>query len=389
MSQPHARPYLTVVRLFRLFLALGATAFGGPAMVAYIRRKVVEQCQWLDERTFRDGVALCQTIPGATAMQMSAYVGLRIRGVAGAAASFIGFGLPAFLLMTALSALYVRTSHLPAVVSIFDGLQVIIVAIISNATLSFGRTSLKTWRDASIALVAAGMFGWGINPALVIVGTAFLGLMLNPRLSVPELTIDAARPTRLTRPLGCLMALTAAGFSLLFLLNHRLFELAILMLRIDLFAFGGGFASVPLMFHEIVEVRSWMDGPTFVNGIALGQVTPGPIVITATFVGYWLYGFLGALIATVSVFLPSFLLVVALVPYFDRLRRSRPFNSAIRGILCSFVGLLLVTTLRFALNIPWDLIRILLASTVFVALLWQIDIIWVVLIGTALSVFVF
>jgi chromate transporter len=131
-----------------------------------------------------------------------------------------------------------------------------------------------------------------------------------------------------------------------------------------------------------------MDGPTFINGIALGQVTPGPIVITATFVGYWLYGLPGAGIATVSVFLPSFVLVVALVPYFDRLRQSRAFNRAIGGILCSFVGLLLVTTVRFALNVPWDLMRILLTSAAFVALLWRIEIIWVVLIGTALSVFV-
>jgi chromate transporter len=367
---------------------LGATAFGGPAMIAYIRRTAVEQRKWLDEQTFDDGVALCQTIPGATAIQMSAYVGLRVRGMAGAAASFIGFGLPAFLLMLTLSALYMQTSHLPAVVSIFDGLQAITVAIIGNATVSFGRTSLKTGRDASIALVAAGMFGWGINPVLVILGTAVLGLLLHQQRSPLDPPIDSAMSTRLTQSLGYLMALTVAGFSLLFLLNRRLFELATLMFRIDLFAFGGGFASVPLMFHEIVEVRSWMDGPTFVNGMALGQITPGPIVITATFVGYWLYGVLGAGIATVSVFLPSFVLVVGLVPYFDRLRQSRAFNSAIRGIMCSFVGLLLVTTIRFALNVPWDIIRIILAGAAFVALLRQIDILWIVLLGTTISVLV-
>jgi chromate transporter len=376
-------------RLFGAFLRLGATAFGGPAMIAYIRRKVIEQCRWMDESTFRDGVALCQTIPGATAMQVAAYVGLRLRGVAGAAATFIGFGLPAFLLMTTLSALYVRTSHLPAVVSAFAGLQAITVGIVGNATVSFGRTSLKTWRDAGITLLAAGMLGWGINPLLVILVSALTGLVRSRQVALPDLPQTSARETRLVRPLMGLVALTALGFGLLLLTERRLFELATLMCRIDVLAFGGGFASVPLMFHEIVEVRSWIDGPTFVNGIALGQMTPGPIVITATFVGYWLYGVPGAVIATVSVFLPSFVLVVGLVPHFDRLRRSLAFNQALNGILCSFVGLLLMTTIRFAVNVPWDLARTLLASAALVALLWRVEILWVVLIGTAVSVLVF
>ena len=133
------------------------------------------------------------------------------------------------------------------------------------------------------------------------------------------------------------------------------------MFRIDLFAFGGGFASVPLMYNEIVDVRSWMDGQTFLNGIALGQITPGPIVITATFVGYMLYGLIGAGVATVSIFLPSFLIVIGVTPYIDRLRNSAYFAGAIRAILCSFVGLLLTVTFRFASNISWDIPRVLLA----------------------------
>jgi chromate transporter len=112
--------------LFLSFLRLGITSFGGPAMTAYIRMMAVEKKKWLDDSTFRAGVALCQVIPGATAMQVAAYVGLRTRGVAGAAATFIGFGLPAFLIMISLSALYVRTHNLPVVVSLFSGLQAII-----------------------------------------------------------------------------------------------------------------------------------------------------------------------------------------------------------------------------------------------------------------------
>jgi len=372
--------------LFSSFLRLGITAFGGPAMVAYIRRMAVEQKHWLNEATFRDGVALCQAIPGATTMQTSAYVGLRSRGVRGAAASFIGFGLPAFLLMMALSALYTSTHTLAPVVSAFNGLRAIIVAIVANATVSFGRGSLKNWRDVVVAALAAILFGFRVNPILVILLAAFLGVALRARQISPPPTIHSTRRSPSARPILSLLVATGVGFFLLLLIDRRLFDLAALMSRIDLFAFGGGFASVPLMFHEVVEVRNWMDGTRFLDGIVLGQVTPGPIVITATFVGYLLRGPLGGLIATISVFLPSFLILVAIVPYFDRLRTSSYFEHALGGSLCSFVGLLLTVTLRFAWNIPWHFPRILLASAAFVALLLKADILWVVGIGTLLSV---
>ena len=127
------------------------------------------------------------------------------------------------------------------------------------------------------------------------------------------------------RPLIFIVSIAAIGLVLLFILQRNLFDMAVLMIRIDLFAFGGGFVSVPLMLHEFVEVRSWMDSSTFMNGIALGQITPGPIVITATFVGYILYGSIGAIIATVSIFLPSFLMLVGTVPYYDRFSNSLPY----------------------------------------------------------------
>ena len=384
-QQVEQHPSLT--HLFTSFLRLGATAFGGPAMIAYIRKMAVDQKRWLDEKAARDGIALCQTIPGATAMQMSAYIGFRARGVGGAAASFVGFGLPAFLFMMILSALYARTHTLPSVVSIFNGLQAIVVAVVANATLSFGRTSIKSWKNVINVLIAAGLFGLKINPILVIIIAAFLGMILyNKQPFLPA--VSPANKVHTPKSLLWLLLAIVIGSGTLFLLNRRLFDLATLMFRIDLLAFGGGFASVPLMFYEIVEVRSWLDSPTLLNGIALGQVTPGPIVITATFIGYLLHGFLGGLVATVSVFLPSFMIVIAIVPYFDRIRNSPYFSRVLMGILCSFVGLLLTVTVRFASNIPWDLPRLLVAGGAFVALLMKVDILWVVLIGTGISLIV-
>lgn len=378
----------SLVHLFTSFLRLGATSFGGPAMVAYIRKMAVEQKHWLDEESFRYGVAICQTIPGATAMQTSAYVGLRTRGVAGALASFAGFGLPAFIIMIVLSALYVHTYSLPMVISAFNGLQVVIVAIVANATVSFGTTYLKKWRDIIIAIVAAGLFGLGVNPIMVILLAAILGIVLYNRQTILQQTINPESKSYSVKPILLILSIAMIGITILFFVHHELFDIAMTMFKIDLFAFGGGFASIPLMFHEIVEVHSWMDGPTFLNGMALGQVTPGPIVITATFIGYLLYGPVGGAIATMSIFLPSFLIIVGITPYFDRLRSSSYFNKIIGGILCSFVGLLLSVTIRFALNIPWDFPRIILTGAAFVALIFKVDILWVVLIGTVISVVV-
>jgi chromate transporter len=347
----------------------------------------VEKKRWLDDPSVRDGVALCQTVPGATAMQMSAYVGFRTRGVAGAGASFIGFGLPAFLFMMILSALYARTHTLPAVVSIFNGLQAIIVAVVANATLSFGRTSIKDWKNVVNALIAAGLFGLKVSPILVIIIAAFLGMVLYDKQPFSP-AVDTTKKAHAPKSLLLILLVTAIGFTAFYFLDRKLFDLATLMFRIDLFAFGGGFASVPLMFYEVVQVRSWVDGPTLLNGIVLGQVTPGPIVITATFIGYLLRGPLGGLVATICVFLPSFMIVVGIVPYFDRLRSSPYFKKVITGILCSFVGLLLTVTIRFALDIPWDVPRILLSGAAFIALILKVDIPWVVLGGTVISLIV-
>lgn len=373
-------------QLFLAFLRLGTTAFGGPSMVAYIRRRTVEQERWLTGESFDAGVALCQTIPGATAMQMAAYVGLATRGLAGAAVSFAGFGLPAFALMLALSALYERLHNMPAVAGALGGLQAIIVALMFNATLAFGKVSLKQWRHFLIAGLAAALFGFGVHPLVDIGVASILGLLLNGRRTTP--TPPAGETATLPHParfLSLALPAVAAGLLALFLAARPYFHLAALMLRVDLFAFGGGFASVPLMFHEVVDVRHWLDGPRFMDGIVLGQVTPGPIVITSTFVGFLHLGLAGAAVATLSMFTPSFLLVVAIAPYYHRLRTSPVVSKMISGVLCSFVGMLLAVTIHFARDVAWTIPHLLLAIGAFIALLLRVDILWVVLTGIGVS----
>jgi len=380
------QPSLALV--FLAFFRLGLTAFGGPAMVIYIRKMAVEHKGWLDGAIFDDGVALCQAIPGATAMQVAAYAGLRIRGAAGALAAFVGFGLPAFLLMMVLSSLYVSTSELPPVKALFLALQAIIVAMIAYATISFGRTSIKHWIHVLIAGIAAVLFIAGMHPIIVIALAALLGITLLPtpdkKQEIPVTTLP--RPEK---SFVILLAAAVAFFVLLYFLQPDLFTLATTMAGIDLFAFGGGFAALPLMFQEVVVVHLWLNSATFINGLALGQVTPGPIVITATFVGFLTYGFWGGVIATIAIFTPSFLFVVGTVPYYDQLRSSQLYHKMFLGILFSFVGLLLSVTIKLALVVPWSWFPALLAAGAFLSLLLGVEILWVVIAGIGIAVVMF
>ena len=166
------------IDLFLAFLRLGLTAFGGPAMVAYIGDLSVKRKKWLDQETFKNGVVLCQSIPGATAIQVAAYVGLQTRGVVGAFASYIGFALPAFVLMLVFSSLYAASRSLPWVTALFAGLQVLVVAIVANATYAFGKTSLNHYKQVLVAAGSALAFGLGLSPFYVILGAALCGILL-------------------------------------------------------------------------------------------------------------------------------------------------------------------------------------------------------------------
>lgn len=377
-SLPASRslPHLTAI--FSAFLLLGATAFGGPAMVPHIRTMAVEKKGWLDEGTFRNGIALCQSIPGATAIQMAGYVGYRLRGIPGAVAAYTGFGLPGFLIVLALSALYGEVSTLPLAVSLLQGLRAVVVAIVAHAALGFSRASLTGRIPVIIAAVAFALFLAGIHPIPVIGLAAVLGLILMRGEVIPAPAIEERPSAGYGRLYLALVVITAAGFLLLWFLAPLLFEIASVFFRVDLFAFGGGLAALPVMYHEVVAVREWVSPQVFLDGIAIGQVTPGPIVITATFLGYLVAGIPGAVVATLAIFTPSFLVVVGAIPYFDRIRSSPRLIHALGGIVCSFAGLLFTVAIRFGLDVSWTVPLAIVAVIGFVALVKGVGVQWVV-----------
>jgi chromate transporter len=219
-----------------------------------------------------------------------------------------------------------------------------------------------------VALYAQG------NPVAVIAGAAVLGVVLHRQEPSGATGVPRTWPAGTSRAAVCI--LLAALAVVLVLLA---FAPALVCMKVDALAFGGGFASVPLMFHEMVEVRAWLDAKTFMDGIALGQVTPGPIVVTATFVGYRVAGLAGALVATVAMFMPSFVLVVAAAPWFGRLRARVWFAPAVHGAMLSFVGLLVLVAVQFAVAVQWSLGSGALAALAFVALRAGVNVLWVVL----------
>jgi chromate transporter len=388
--QPHTLPEGTtrpsLPELLSVFLKLGAVSFGGPAMVAYIGKTVVDTRRWLSPEAFKDGVALCQTIPGATAMQCAAFVGWRTRRLPGAVVCYAAFALPAFLFMLSLSAIYLRVFEQPVVASVLTGLRVIVVALTAHAVWMFGKSCVKRFRDGIFAACVAALFLGGCPSVLIIALAALVGSLWFRRDVVVTCGPARAQPgfRALLAPLG-IAAVALSVVSAAFLFSAKVGWLSLIMMKIDCLAFGGGFASVPLMFEEIVDVRGWLSARCFMDGIALGQITPGPIVITSTFVGYHAAGIPGALVATASIFLPSLFFLLLAEPWFERLCASARFQAGVRGAGLCFVGLLVSVLLRFAWAAPWNAGSFVIAVAALVALLANVSVLWVVPLGAALS----
>ncbi len=169
---------ISLGRLSGAFLRLGATAYGGPAIMAHLKGDLVAKRRWLSEQEFKEGMALCQVLPGATMVQMCTYTGYRLRGIPGALAAAVGFVLPAFLTMTVLTALYFRAGSLPIVQALFRGLGALVVAIVLNACLTLGRTTLQGWQGILLAALALLVMLFKVNFLLVLAGTAVLAVPL-------------------------------------------------------------------------------------------------------------------------------------------------------------------------------------------------------------------
>ncbi|MFI5143638.1 MAG: chromate efflux transporter [Thermoanaerobaculales bacterium] len=381
----------SIWQMARTFFRIGATSYGGPAIVAQIREVTVLQEGWVSEQEFQESLAFCQMVPGPIAVQTSAHIGWRLHGGIGTFLALTAYTLPCFLLMLVLSAAYFHYERLPLVATAFQGLGAAVVAIVAQSILSMAQPALQDWRGLLIAVAAAVGFFSGVDVLLVLLASALVGVVVHLLIPTESVALEggapAVGPPRSSRGYRRTVVVTAA-VALAYvaaLLGSRLVSpalpaLGLVMTKINLLAFGGGYTAVALMFQDVVHSAShhWLTAKEFIDGLALGQITPGPVIMTATFIGYRVAGWIGAVLATVCIFLPSALVMVLLAPHFARIRHFRAVQFAVRGLLAAFIAMLLhvlADVARSAILFPRDLI---LAAIAITALRLKVSVIWVV-----------
>ncbi len=380
--------------IFTRVFKLGATAYGGPAMIAQIKETAVNRYAWVKEGEFMRGLALCQLIPGATMVQMVTYIGYRVRGIWGALTAAVAFVLPAFIALLVLSAIYFRFHSLWFVEALFKGLGAIVVAIILNACITFGRSILKDWKVVLIALLSFFAFFFQWNFILIFVFAAVVGLLLRPKIPAMKAVPPGKAPMEGGKEKKySIVALLAGIICLLFVVSYlidpKITDLSLSLSKIGALAFGGGFTAIPLIQYEMVDRFQWLSTKEFLDGIALGQVTPGPILITATFVGYKVSNVLGATMATLGVFFPSFFILILLTPYHDRLKGVEKVRMMEQGILGSFIGMLGLVLYNFGRTSLVDIPRIFIAAAAFFAIYKKIGLPYILFTGGILSILIY
>jgi chromate transporter len=378
--------------LFTKVFKLGATAYGGPAMIGQIKETAVHRYGWLKEEEFMQGLALCQLIPGATMVQVVTYIGYRMRGIWGALAAAVAFILPAFIAILVLSAIYFEFHTLWFVQALFKGLGAMVVAIILHACITFGRSILKDWKVILIAVLSFFGFFFKLNFILIFILAAVAGLLLHPKTSKTKAAPSGGAPLKVTKEyliVGLLAAFICVLLLVSYLIDPRITSLSLDLSKIGALAFGGGFTAIPLIQYEMVDRFHWLSTKEFLDGIALGQVTPGPILITATFIGYKVFNVLGATMATLGVFFPSFFILVILIPYHDRLKGVERVRMMEQGVLGSFIGMLALVLYNFGSASLVDIPRILMAAAAFFAIYKKIKLPYILLAGGILSILIY
>src|SRR3989454_984613 len=356
------------------FLWLGTTAFGGPAAhIAIMEDELVRRRQWLSRERFLDLLGASNLIPGPSSSELAIHIGYLRAGWIGLLVAGACFIFPAAIIVAVLAWVYVRFGSLPATSAILYGVKPVVIAVILQALWGLGQTAVKTTFLGLVAVCSVVLAFLGLHPLLLLLlaGSAVCMTSLRTsRLSVSTFPLFAAPMAALAGP--------AASFSLA--------SLFVVFLKVGAVVFGSGYVLLAFLRADLVVHRGWLTDSQLVDAVAVGQVTPGPVFTTATFVGYLLGGIRGALVATVGIFLPAFLLVAASGPLLPRIRRSKIAGAFLDGVNVGSLALMAAVTWELGRASLVDSLTVVLAVASLIALLrFRVNSAWLVLVGAAIG----
>jgi chromate transporter len=321
-----------ISELVQYFLRLGFRGFGGPvALVGQMERELVDERKWLTKEQMRESIAICQSLPGPLAIQVGIYVSYLRGGFWGAWAGGWAFILPNFVIVAALGALYVYLGDLQPVTAIFYGVSPAVIALILHSCYRLAKLGMEDWLQWVIAAACLGVTViLQAEVALLFIGAGIVGILYYGSLF--KRTPPAALSVTVV-PVLAQLAPTAS--------SSILGKLLLFFLKAGSLTFGSGLVIVPFLEQGLVQQFAWLDQRQFLIAVAIGMISPGPVVITATFVGYLVAGFWGSVVSTIGIFLPSFLLVLIAAPLLARHRGNPNVQGFVKGAYAAAIGTIL------------------------------------------------
>jgi len=382
MSESNGKREVSLGEIALVFLKLGTIAFGGPpAHLAMMEQEFVRRRRWITEAEFLDRLATANLIPGPSSTEVAIFVGQLKRGWRGLIVAGCCFLIPAALIVLAIAWAYVRFGSLPRAEGMLYAIKPAVVAIVIQALWKLGRTGLRTALLAKIAALAAVLSLVGVSPVLVLV---FAGMVAASIAGVKQRLARAAgfaemvgmgKTVGLPKVVGGAMALAAVGAAI----PVGLVRLFLSFLKIGSVTFGSGFVLLAFLQSEFVERLHWLTEKQLLDAVAVGQFTPGPLSATATFIGYLVAGWRGAVVATVGIFLPGFVLVAASGPFLPRLRKSTVAAAALDGVVAGSLALMAVVTWQLGRASIVDVRTLVVFGVSLIVLLrFQVNSAWVV-----------
>ena len=369
----------TLAEVVQLFLKLGVLGFGGPAAhIAMMRDEVVRRRRWVDDARFLDLLGMTNLIPGPNSTEMAIHLGYVRAGWPGlllGGACFIG---PAVVIVLALAWLYVRYGATPAAVGILYGVLPVIIAVVVQAMWALGRTAVKGSLLAAVGISVLALALAGVNELALLFGGGALVMLVRVR-----------RPRALATGLAALLVLPGAalGQGLTAAGGVTLSTLFVTFLKIGATLYGSGYVLLAFLRNDFVHRLHWLTDRQLLDAIAVGQVTPGPVFTTATFLGYVLAGSPGAALATVAIFLPSFVFVALSHPLLPRIRGSRWAGAFLDGVNVAALGLMAAVTLQLARSALVDVFTVVVAlAAAGLLILRGVNSAWLILGGAAAGV---